>query len=97
MNDHDHLDRMLAALRAQPGDPRLASLEPRVWQRVAARAAPSSWGRQLRWQGTAVAMAMSLGAVIGGAAAAKSGEPREMAVFSTDAALAPSTILAGGR
>jgi hypothetical protein len=97
MNDHDQLDRLLKALRSQPAEPRLASIEPHVWQRVAARTAPPSWARQLRWQGTAAALALSLGAVFGGAAAARSGEPREMAVFSTSTALAPSTILVGGR
>lgn len=95
MNEKDELDRLLSTIRAQAPDAPLGNLEPHVWQRIAARAAPVGWASQLRWQGTAVALAMSLGAAFGSAAAARLSHPSEMAVFTTSIALAPSTILDG--
>lgn len=89
------LDRLLATLKAQHEDGRLASLEPRVWQRVAARTAAGGPLGQLQWRAAAVGLSLSLGAAFGGAAAAPAAAPAEMAVFSSHVALAPSTILDG--
>lgn len=88
------LDRLLDGLKATPSDRALDALEPRVWQRVAAHTARSGGTGQLQWRAAAVGFALSLGAAFGGAASARSGEP-EISVFSTNSALAPSTILEG--
>jgi hypothetical protein len=89
------LDRLLAVLKDQRDDGRLASLEPRVWQRLAARTASGTSLGQLQWRAAAIGLALSLGAAFGGAAAAPTAAPAEMAVFSSQVALAPSTILDG--
>lgn len=89
------LDRLLAALKSQGLDRRLETVEARVWQRVAARGAPEGSPGLLQWRAAAVGLSLSLGAAFGGAAAARPGEPAEMAVFSSHAALAPSTLLDG--
>lgn len=91
------LDRLMARLKGQPSDRTLQSLEPHVWQRIAARSTRGGIAGQLQWRVAAVGLSLSLGAAFGGAAAAGPGTPPEMAVFSVHAMLAPSTILEGGR
>ena len=88
------LDRMLARLSAQRPDRALQGLEPLVWQRIAARSARSS-PVLVPWRAAAAGLALSLGAAFGGVAAASAEQGQEMAVFSTRASLAPSTILEG--
>lgn len=91
------LDRLLAQLKAQPSDRMLQSLEPHVWERIAAHATRGGVASQRQWRVAAVGLSLSLGAAFGGAAAAGPGTPPEMAVFSVHTMLAPSTILEGGR
>lgn len=87
------IDMMLAALRAQPVDPRLAGLEPRVWARIAElqRQQPIP----IVWRAAFASVAMALGAVVGGAAVSATAAPDTMAAFSVEVALAPSTLLGG--
>lgn len=88
------LDQLLGALREQSVDPRVAGLEPRVWARVDAlrQASPLP----LWWRGGAAALALALGAAVGGVGASAAVPTDVMAVFSPQAALAPSTLLEGG-
>lgn len=85
------LDTLMTRLAQGPGDPRLAAFEPLVWARIGDARAPRS-GAALRWQAGIAGLALGLGSVMGGAAAAS---PEPMNLFSPAAALAPSTLLAG--
>lgn len=87
------LDELLAALKEQPVDPRLAGLEPRVWARIDALryATPLP----LSWRAAAAAFSLTLGAAVGGVSASAAVPIDVMAVFSPQAALAPSTLLEG--
>lgn len=91
------LDGLLARLKTQAPDRRLDQVEPHVWGRIAvSRRQGASLATQIQWRAAAVGLAMTLGAAFGGvAAAARPGEAPEMAVFSTRAALAPSTLIEG--
>ena len=95
MDEYDkHLNRLLDSLKARPSDRALDAIEPRVWQRIAARTARSGAVGQVQWRAAAVGFALSLGVAFGSTATARSGHP-EISVFSSRAALAPSTILEG--
>jgi hypothetical protein len=88
------LDEMLKRLARRPTDRRLDQLEPAVWARIdaARRAQPvgTAWG----WR-TALAVGMlTLGMLSGGIAGAASAETSP---FSIHAALAPATLIEGGR
>lgn len=85
------LDSLLAALREHPLDPRLETLEPLVWSRIAAHRpeTPNIWA----WRMTLAAAIMSAGALTAGVAAAKAPQTSPFAIHS---AYAPSTLLAGG-
>jgi hypothetical protein len=83
------IDDLLARLERLPPDRSLAPLEPLVWRRIAAQSPgqSASWG----WRASIVAVALAFGALSGSAVAAR--QPSELALFSTHAALAPSTLL----
>lgn len=87
-------DRLLSALAAQPA-PALETFEPQVWRRIERERETAGLAR-LPW--AAAAMAVLIGAGVATADRAwieDSAAPRDaMAVFSTDAPLAPSTLLA---
>lgn len=88
------LDDLLSELRAEPLDPRLNYIGTRVWSAVAQRSSPFAplVGHRARalWVGAALCVGLVSGAVSGAAAGAQ-GDSIE--VFSTHAALAPSTLL----
>jgi len=92
----DPLDRMLHRLAAAPPDRSLAGVEADVWLRMGQT---SVWSpvASLRVRAASIGMALLAGAAIGGvsAAAAASQGPVEMAVFSAEPTLAPSTLLDG--
>ena len=90
------LDRLLNGLARAPIDRRLDQLEPHVWDRIeAGQRARRDWTLQLRLSGAAVAMAMVVGTVAGGAAVAARSEP-ELSALAPGIALAPSTLLDSG-
>ena len=90
---HDRLDQYLSQLAADPAEGALGGLERDVWARVdeAARWSPAA---SVRVRLASVGLALAAGAVIGGvsAAAATHGPPAEMAVFSAEPQIAPSTL-----
>ncbi|TRO95457.1 hypothetical protein FKB34_08795 [Glycocaulis profundi] len=90
----NRVDQILARLQAEPAARDLSQLEAEVWRRVDASRdhAVMSWIRALPVAATAFALAL-------GFATAMLSAPRfhpmhDMAVFSTDSPLAPSTRLA---
>jgi hypothetical protein len=93
------LDRDLQALKAAPADRALDQLEPAVWRRIeAARRVRTDAGVLSPAGVAAVAVAMAVGVAIGGTSASEAlAERQEVAVFSVDARLAPSTLLEGHR
>ncbi len=93
-NSHD-LDQLMGRLDAETAIPQLNALEPQVWQKIAKRDARGGLASQPQWRATAVSLALALGAAFGGAATAGAQAAPEMEVFSSQAALAPSTILEG--
>lgn len=88
----NELDEMLAALRSQPADRRLDSLEPAVWTRLQGQTAP---GVTAGWRAAMAALALGLGAAVGAASASAAAPSDAMAAFSSRAAFAPSTLLEG--
>lgn len=92
----EQLDKGLAALKAERPDARLSGLETRVWARIAEARTTRAAGWLVAPAGAAaIAGALLIGAATGGlAASAMANEPHEISVFSTNAALAPSTLLA---
>lgn len=94
---NDRLDGALASLKAETPDARLDQLEPRVWARIEA-AGRSRDGAAvfLPVRAAAVAAALVFGVALGGVGASEArAERQEVAVFSVDARLAPSTLLEG--
>jgi hypothetical protein len=90
----NRVDQILARLQAEPAGRDLTQLEAEVWRRVDASRdrAVIGWVRALPVAATAFALAL-------GFATAMFSAPRlhpmhDMAVFSTDSPLAPSTRLA---
>lgn len=94
---NDRLDRALASLKAEAPDARLDQLEPRVWARIeAARQGRDGSALFLPVRAAAVAAALVFGVALGGVGASEArAERQEVAVFSLDARLAPSTLLEG--
>ena len=93
----NRLDRALASLKTEPLDRRLDQLEPAVWARIeAARQGRDGATLFLPVRAAAVAAALMLGVALGsfGAGEARA-ERQEVAVFSLDSDLAPSTLLDG--
>lgn len=84
------IDDLFERLRIAPRDAHLDQLESAVWARIGApgRAAPV-WGLRA----TAFAALLMIGLFTGAQLAAVNST--EMAPFSADARLAPSTLLAG--
>jgi hypothetical protein len=93
----NRLDRTLARLKAEPLDRRLDQLEPAVWARIeAARQGRDSASLFLPVRAAAVVAALVFGVALGGVGAGEArAERQEVAVFSLDARLAPSTLLEG--
>ena len=93
----NRLDRTLASLKAEPLDRRLDQLEPGVWARIeAARLSRDSASLFLPVRAAAVVAALVFGVALGGVGAGEArAERQEVAVFSLDARLAPSTLLEG--
>jgi hypothetical protein len=94
---NDRLDRALDLLTAEPLDRRLDQLEPAVWARIeAARQARDSLSLFLPVRAAAVVAALAFGVAIGGFGASEArAERQEVAVFSLETQLAPSTLLEG--
>jgi|GEM_PF-1983694 len=86
----DDLDQLLTRLAGQEG-PALTGLEARVWAGINARqrelSSTALWG----WRSAAAALVLIAGIAIEAAATAQ-GAP-ELALFNTQNALAPSTLL----
>jgi len=93
----NRLDRALDSLKAEPLDPRLDQIEPRVWARIEAAGQVrdgASWFLPVRAAG--VAAALAFGVALGGVGASEArAERQEVSVFSLDSRLAPSTLLEG--
>lgn len=93
----DKLDHLIDAVRRQP-PARLDGLEGRVWARIDALRGPSGASMLLTpLRAASVTAALVIG-VIGGNLAAtvlNAGKPIEVAAFSVDTRLAPSTLLDG--
>ena len=85
-----NLEDLMAQLGKGPPDRALAGLEQRVWVRIAARQREASpvtlWG----WRSATAALVLTLGLIVGGVSAQASADA---GIFSTRAALAPSTLL----
>lgn len=89
------LDRLLAELGAQPPDRDLVALETDVRQRIA-RAGHGLFS-PAPVRAAMVAMALVLGVGIGGLTAASAVTSPRPSLFAAADALAPSTLLDGGR
>lgn len=93
--DND-LDELTARLQATPPERSLAGLEACVWSAIALRQRAilpvTIWG----WRSAVAALLLTIGVVAGAATAAQAASP-ELALFSSRAALAPSTLLGEGR
>ena len=81
------------ALRRAVGaiDPRLDSREGAVWSRVAEAQRQASGAAIWGWRGAAAALLLTIGILVAGDA--REPAPSEMALFSSKAAFAPSTLL----
>jgi len=89
------LDRLLADLGKQPLDRDLAALEVDVQQRIAR---PShAWFSFAPVRAAMVSMALVLGIGVGGFTAASAVASPRASLFAATDALAPSTLLDGGR
>ncbi len=88
------LDRLMAEWRERPLSPPLDQLEPLVWARIAATRDGAASG-VLGFRAALVAVMMGVGVVAGGAAVATAAE--DASPFAIHAALAPSSLLEGGR
>ena len=90
------LDELLGALKAQPFDASLDSLETGVWSRVEAHRRAQTEGGGLKVQLAVAVAALVMGAVVGGTMVERPVERSEMVVLSEDAVLAPSVAVEGG-
>jgi hypothetical protein len=91
----DRLDQLLSALNAAPTDRPLDQLEPAVWARIdEARRETPRVGGAWAWRAALAALMLTTGALASGVAAAQS---EDSSPFAIHAALAPSTLLEGGR
>ena len=93
------LDHLLVGLAASEPDRSLMRLDARVLESIARRREDTQSNASLApWRVASVGLALALGVTAGGmAAATTAAEPRQLSTFSTDAHLAPSTLLEGGR
>jgi len=89
-----NLDSLLTALGERPLDPRLETLEPLVWSRIAARSREPAMASVWAWRAALAALMLSAGALTAGSAANATPEASPFAIHS---ALAPSTLLGGDR
>lgn len=88
------LDYLLARLATAAPDRRLDALEPLVWARVAEL---QDGALSSRWRAGIVAAALAIGVAVGVAPTTASPAADPLTVFSAEARLAPSTLLAGRR
>lgn len=96
---NDRLDEALRALRAEPDAPAdLDQLECGVWRSIeGVRKAQAAAPTIAAVRTVAVACALGLGIVSGGATAVSlASQPQEVSAFSLKAELAPSTLLDHG-
>jgi len=93
----DRLDRALQQLKADAPDTRLDRLEPAVWARIEGlHQGKESAFLFLPVRAAAVFAALAFGVVMGGFGASEARAQRqEVAVFSLESRLAPSTLLEG--
>lgn len=89
------LDSLLAALGERPPDPRLETLEPLVWSRIAMRAREPVPANQWAWRAALAALIMSAGALTASGAAANAAP--DVSPFAIHSAFAPSTLLGDRR
>lgn len=89
------LDRLLTDLGEQPLDRDLIALEVDVQQRIARPAV--AWLSLAPMRAAMVSMALVLGIGIGGFTAASAVASPRPSLFAATDALAPSTLLDGGR
>ena len=87
------LEHLLNALGQRPLDPRLETLEPLVWSRIAAQAREPAMASVWAWRAALAAMMVSAGALTAGGSAANA--TSETSPFAIHSALAPSTLLGG--
>jgi hypothetical protein len=92
----NRLDRLLAQLRTQAADRDLRALEVDVQGRLARRARQGSLDFAPA-RATAVALALVMGAGVGGLTAATAAAATRPSIFAATDALAPSTLLEGRR
>jgi hypothetical protein len=94
------LDELLSALKVAPvhasGESSLDGLEAGVWAKVEERRGQAMGGSSLRTQLAVAALALVMGAVVGGVAGDRKPVRSEMVVLSEDAGLAPSVAIEGG-
>ena len=87
------IETLLSHLNGARADRGLEALESNVWARIAAQrrrpASPALWA----WRAAAAAVMLTIGALSGGAQAARA--VPELSLFSPRADLAPSTLLEG--
>lgn len=92
---HNDFEDLVAQFGAGTSDRSLVGLEARVWSRIVARqrlASPAAiWG----WRSAAAALLLTIGVVAGGATVGHVSP--ELALFSSQPALAPSTLLGESR
>lgn len=85
------LEDLLVQLGKTPPDHALVGLEARVWGRITGRAREMSPAALWGWRSAAAALLLTLGLIVGGATGAQASA--DAGVFTTRAALAPSTLL----
>jgi hypothetical protein len=91
----DRLDPLLDRLRDAPSDRPLDQLEPAVWARIdAARRDAPRTGGAWAWRAALAGLMLTTGAFASSVAAAQS---QDTSPFSIHSALAPSTLLEGGK
>lgn len=93
----ERIDELLGKAAALPADRDLRTLEPLVWQRIEGRRADAAL--MPRWRFGLAAASMALGVLVGvaGIPAPPAHAQDPLAVFSTSATLAPSTLIVGAR
>jgi len=94
---NERIDETLGRLKTEPLDPRLSGLEPAVWARIGGEREARDGGMLfLPMRAAVVAAALASGVLVGafGAGEARARQ-QEIAVFSVETRLAPSTLLDG--
>lgn len=85
------LEDLLAQLGKSPPDHALLELEQRVWARITGRAREMSPAALWGWRSAAAALLLTFGLIVGGATGAQASA--DAGIFTSRAALAPSTLL----